>query len=211
MKTVRKILAGFSLSFVVELLSLFVVVTGLILMVQACSAKKIVSDTSYKETNTRTSDTLREDVIINKEIKGAAAENSGQQATQTIRDSVVIKYNIKDSVVYKVKYRDVVVPVNNVDHPPVFAYHTRGYAKAYMEKGKLFVFFNLYPYVLTDTLKGAKTTINNTDAKTIDKSNTVETTNQLSVGNIILSLLFLIVVSVVIRILWPLFKSHPNI
>lgn len=211
MKTVRKILAGFSLSFVVELLSLFVVVTGLILMVHACSAKKIVSDTSYKETNTRTSDTLREDVIINKEIKGAAAENSGQQATQTIRDSVVIKYNIKDSIVYKVKYRDVVVPVNNVDHPPVFAYHNRGYAKAYMEKGKLFVFFNLYPYVLVDTLKGAKTTINNTDTKTIDKSNTVETTKQLSVGNIILSLLLLIVVSVVIRILWPLFKSHPNI
>ena len=211
MKTVRKILAGFSLSFVVELLSLFVVVTGLILMVHACSAKKIVSDTSYKETNTRTSDTLREDVIINKEIKGAAAENSGQQATQTIRDSVVIKYNIKDSIVYKVKYRDVVVPVNNVDHPPVFAYHTRGYAKAYMEKGKLFVFFNLYPYLLMDTIKGAKTIINNTDTKTIDKSNTVETTKQLSVGNIILSLLFLIVVSVVIRILWPLFKSHPNI
>ena len=211
MRTIRKILAGFSLSFVVELLSLFVVVTGLILMVQACSAKKIVSDTSYKETNTRTSDTLKEDVIINKEIKGATAENSGQQATQNIRDSVVVKYNIKDSVVYKVKYRDVAVPVNNVDHPAVFAYHNRGYAKAYMEKGKLFVFFNLYPYVLVDTLKGAKTTINNTDTKTIDKSSTVELTKQLSPGNIILTLLLLIVVSVVIRILWPLIKSHPNI
>lgn len=211
MKTLRKILAGFSLSFVMELLSFLTVVVGLIVMIQACTSKKIVTTSSYKETVTSSSDTIKEDLIVNHNLEGATAEASENNATRTIRDSVVIKYNIKDSVVYKVRYRDVKVPVTDVDHPPVFAYHDRGYAKAYMEKGKLFVFFNLYPYFFTDTIPNAKVTINNTNDKVIDQSNTTDVTKSPDIGSLFKLLIVSVVASVIIRILWPLFKSTLNI
>lgn len=126
----------FKLVVSLDSLMLLATIVGFILILTSCrTTDPLINSTDKTHNETVKSDTAYEGKKFDVKVPGEHKEANGDSIRVQVRDSVVIR----DSVVYR--YRDVDPNDYHINIPPLYARGQFGYAKAYVDNNKLFLFY----------------------------------------------------------------------